>query len=128
MIRRPPISTRTYTLFPYTTLFRAEPMAQTRKLWADCRVADDRNGAMTGGEALAADSQRRERENGECELLRFSCASKSDDATAIAFGPRLTPELSRDRKSVVLGTRVAVTVDHGGRGRRKNKKENNQTG
>src|SRR3546814_6616980 len=24
MIRRPPISTRTYTLFPYTTLFRAD--------------------------------------------------------------------------------------------------------
>src|SRR3546814_2056338 len=24
MIRRPPISTRTYTLFPYTTLFRSE--------------------------------------------------------------------------------------------------------
>src|SRR3546814_18505091 len=25
MIRRPPISTRTYTLFPYTTLFRSLP-------------------------------------------------------------------------------------------------------
>src|SRR3546814_10598306 len=24
MIRRPPISTRTYTLFPYTTLFRSD--------------------------------------------------------------------------------------------------------
>src|SRR3546814_3937001 len=27
MIRRPPISTRTDTLFPYTTLFRSEPSA-----------------------------------------------------------------------------------------------------
>src|SRR3546814_15295742 len=27
MIRRPPISTRTYTLFPYTTLFRSSPSA-----------------------------------------------------------------------------------------------------
>src|SRR3546814_5220888 len=25
MIRRPPRSTRTYTLFPYTTLFRSDP-------------------------------------------------------------------------------------------------------
>src|SRR3546814_16207476 len=25
MIRRPPVSTRTYTLFPYTTLFRSLP-------------------------------------------------------------------------------------------------------
>src|SRR3546814_5256131 len=26
MIRRPPRSTRTYTLFPYTTLFRSDPL------------------------------------------------------------------------------------------------------
>src|SRR3546814_1718449 len=30
MIRRPPRSTRTDTLFPYTTLFRSEPAAQHR--------------------------------------------------------------------------------------------------
>src|SRR3546814_10217190 len=28
MIRRPPRSTRTYTLFPYTTLFRSRPSAR----------------------------------------------------------------------------------------------------
>src|SRR3546814_5767421 len=28
MIRRPPRSTRTYTLFPYTTLFRSKPARQ----------------------------------------------------------------------------------------------------
>src|SRR3546814_6767952 len=28
MIRRPPISTRTDTLFPYTTLFRSSPLAR----------------------------------------------------------------------------------------------------
>src|SRR3546814_9483154 len=30
MIRRPPRSTRTYTLFPYTTLFRSERMKKRR--------------------------------------------------------------------------------------------------
>src|SRR3546814_15539768 len=30
MIRRPPRSTRTDTLFPYTTLFRSDPPARTR--------------------------------------------------------------------------------------------------
>src|SRR3546814_4877633 len=30
MIRRPPRSTRTYTLFPYTTLFRSAPTASQR--------------------------------------------------------------------------------------------------
>src|SRR3546814_4955500 len=29
MIRRPPRSTRTDTLFPYTTLFRSEPLAES---------------------------------------------------------------------------------------------------
>src|SRR3546814_3233700 len=33
MIRRPPISTRTYTLFPYTTLFRAgEVLSEKRHI------------------------------------------------------------------------------------------------
>src|SRR3546814_3393293 len=32
MIRRPPRSTRTDTLFPYTTLFRSELIAQLREL------------------------------------------------------------------------------------------------
>src|SRR3546814_12842556 len=40
MIRRPPRSTRTDTLFPYTTLFRSA-LAQTRKVdVADAAVAD----------------------------------------------------------------------------------------
>src|SRR3546814_4513446 len=32
MIRRPPRSTRTDTLFPYTTLFRSEPALRLRRL------------------------------------------------------------------------------------------------
>src|SRR3546814_18618249 len=35
MIRRPPRSTRTYTLFPYTTLFRAANDLKARKGWAE---------------------------------------------------------------------------------------------
>src|SRR3546814_5178625 len=39
MIRRPPRSTRTDTLFPYTTLFRSQPTGQFFKLnQADCRL------------------------------------------------------------------------------------------
>src|SRR3546814_10467442 len=36
MIRRPPRSTRTSTLFPYTTLFRSLP---ARRIYAECRSA-----------------------------------------------------------------------------------------
>src|SRR3546814_13991351 len=44
MMRRPPISTRTYTLFPYTTLFRSDRAPPMRHLVIDsaseaCSVA-----------------------------------------------------------------------------------------
>src|SRR3546814_17997223 len=37
MIRRPPRSTRTDTLFPYTTLFRSVEAARTREVGKACR-------------------------------------------------------------------------------------------
>src|SRR3546814_17977999 len=39
MIRRTPRSTRTYTLFPYTTLFRSAPECRKRPLVVDRRRA-----------------------------------------------------------------------------------------
>src|SRR3546814_19795109 len=53
MIRRPPRSTRTDTLFPYTTLFRSE---------IDLRRGPD--AAFIGGDIIAVDRGRR-REAGE---------------------------------------------------------------
>src|SRR3546814_10534962 len=42
MIRRPPRSTRTDTLFPYTTLFRSAGLAAHRRLARfDARIAED---------------------------------------------------------------------------------------
>src|SRR3546814_12898276 len=38
MIRRPPLSTRTDTLFPYTTLFRSPGNMWLRSLIAECRA------------------------------------------------------------------------------------------
>src|SRR3546814_4141232 len=35
MIRRPPRSTRTYTLFPYTTLFRSSDLGRSRTFQAE---------------------------------------------------------------------------------------------
>src|SRR3546814_4978661 len=49
MIRRPPRSTRTDTLFPYTTLFRS-PRDDERR--ADRRTVDD----LAGGGAMMAES------------------------------------------------------------------------
>src|SRR3546814_9380822 len=41
MIRRPPRSTRTDTLFPYTTLFRSQTAVCVRRTWRDRAVAGD---------------------------------------------------------------------------------------
>src|SRR3546814_19459834 len=41
MLRRPPRSTRTYTLFPYTTLFRSDPLDLVEAVEGDDRVAAD---------------------------------------------------------------------------------------
>src|SRR3546814_11622438 len=43
MIRRPPRSTRTDTLFPYTTLFRSHLREAARQLGEDARHDDQRN-------------------------------------------------------------------------------------
>src|SRR3546814_18197189 len=41
MIRRPPISTRTYTLFPYTTLFRSKGEFEvSRSMEPGCDLGD----------------------------------------------------------------------------------------
>src|SRR3546814_1988437 len=52
MIRRPPRSTRTDTLFPYTTLFRAEPQLDLRIIGGDDDVARFRHEGVAD---LAAD-------------------------------------------------------------------------
>src|SRR3546814_15200958 len=44
MIRRPPRSTRTDTLFPYTTLFRSPDEARIGLEAAGFKVSDDRSG------------------------------------------------------------------------------------
>src|SRR3546814_19635620 len=61
MIRRPPRSTRTDTLFPYTTLFRSARAHRIFGLAADARdriaqrrgIAPDREGAVDVGDRIA---------------------------------------------------------------------------
>src|SRR3546814_14172531 len=53
MIRRPPRSTRTDTLFPYTTLFRSRPEARTNDA-----VANDAREAVVHGAAPARAARR----------------------------------------------------------------------
>src|SRR3546814_7004081 len=66
MIRRPPGSTRTDTLFPYTTLFRAWRSRTGRGQGRACRrcraVAGDRGGCRVLGAGRAARCRRDQRD------------------------------------------------------------------
>src|SRR3546814_10374175 len=53
MIRRPPISTRTDTLFPYTTLFRS-PRCKPWTTPQDCRIRNTTNNWLNGRAAWPA--------------------------------------------------------------------------
>src|SRR3546814_13448876 len=68
MIRRPPRSTRTDTLFPYTTLFRSErhtpkPKGQDASGKRQRHAAEDQNG-IAGGAKSAVEQQEDQRETG----------------------------------------------------------------
>src|SRR3546814_13819655 len=123
MIRRPPRSTRTDTLFPYTTLFRSlERIGEfCKEVGAD--ADDDREhhhfdaGAdhvaehALGKEAGAVpERDGHEDEAGEASQLELENADEH------------LHRQDEDRKSVVEGKSVAVRVDLGGRRVMKTKK------
>src|SRR3546814_1892926 len=58
MIRRPPRSTRTDTLFPYTTLFRSSPRAQDRYLLLVTRLTVDSCISMASATVLSVSGFR----------------------------------------------------------------------
>src|SRR3546814_12988261 len=118
MIRRPPRSTRTDTLSPYTTLFRsremmAEPCRRLAKL------------ARTRSTSITFMGRR----NSLVDILGAVAANLATDRRGMHADPlcnaRLAlcgahPSLRRrrspaDRKSVVKGKSVSVRVDLGGR-------------
>src|SRR3546814_9047823 len=85
MIRRPPRSTRTDTLFPYTTLFRSPNTDQTTywnqtagRTWAEAQEPLDRQLAPLGRaamNALTAMHSRSEEHTSELQsLMRISYA------------------------------------------------------
>src|SRR3546814_13904106 len=102
MIRRPPSSTRTDTLCPYTTLFRS---------W--------RSGAL-GRRRLDSSQQTRlgpldvapVRSMGTLHVAGGECV---DHLAVLAVRYREAAALHQDRKSAGSGKRVSVRVDLGGR-------------
>src|SRR3546814_17879409 len=75
MIRRPPRSTRTDTLFPYTTLFRSalivglrEDLRETVRLGAEDMLQAQSVGTVGVAHAQACDGRQR-----DFEIIRIKC-------------------------------------------------------
>src|SRR3546814_1311074 len=84
MIRRPPISTRTDTRFPYTTLFRSprpSPRSDRPRLWIAhlSRHVLDRAAGAVAGRVSEHDSRRRRARAGLPTAVR---GSRSEEHTS----------------------------------------------
>src|SRR3546814_18117170 len=80
MIRRPPRSNRTDTLFPYTTLFRSLPRA---------------TGARDDADAAVADAERLENLEADADLVLGLCRQRDADSVA---DPEPQPAADPDRR------------------------------
>src|SRR3546814_19224076 len=109
MIRRPPRSTRTDTLFPYTTLFRSHARISTGQ-----RVLEP-----SAGKAALASAARNAGSDVTCVELQPGFAHElrvihgfADAIEGVFLA--LDPAHYADKKSVVVGNSVSVRVDIGG--------------
>src|SRR3546814_11601019 len=107
MIRRPPRSTRTDTLFPYTTLFRSRHAPAVATLWP---------------RLLSRRRQRRSRRRHARPYPGSHWRRHYRLHSAPCLWPRRCAAGTADRKSVVLGKSVSERVDLGGRRILKKKK------
>src|SRR3546814_13993243 len=99
MIRRPPRSTRTDTLFPYTTLFRSVLGRQQREAGGQVGGGQQRRAAAGGVDEHAADE--------ELSALGDAGEGEGDDFLVVGRGEadddlhRELGGIAADRKSVV---------------------------
>src|SRR3546814_17499223 len=122
MTRRPPRSTRTDTLFPYTTLFRSKPqcvqLAQmVFRVLARLRQLPFQPAVPFQPLAVVAVELQ------QLVVLHSQCLvglAQGDSSSVGSAGKRGTPPRARssrtwiDGKSAVEGTRGSVSVKHGG--------------
>src|SRR3546814_13132004 len=125
MIRRPPRSTRTDTLFPYTTLFRSGPLvgARSRAVLLPARRSR-RDDPRSRRKRDARDGRQFRPCSGDRSGARRNRgAGPAADAGAARPVSRRRSDPGKDRNSVVLGKRVAEGVDLGGGRNHKKKKK-----
>src|SRR3546814_20362224 len=127
MIRQPPRSTRTDTLFPYTTLFRSRPTHRASR----CRPEPPRSWRAPSRRRRRARRSGRGAGDSSSGKLAFLGNTRRIDVTAAGcrvplsvrhelveglsfFAKSRSRAVLRDSKSVVMGERESVRVDLGG--------------
>src|SRR3546814_5434816 len=83
MIRRPPRSTRTDTLFPYTTLFRSADLRQAEP------VAEQRQQHLRIEEAAAVEQRKDEIRIGRVEQCGIAVGDRQGDPQPLQYLPHL---------------------------------------
>src|SRR3546814_14570004 len=138
MIRRPPRSTRTYTLFPYATPFRSARPDQSPRPPSKCdRCRRPAFRCCTGGKRrlrrewrnrrAGSGSRTRPRSAAEAQSQTHACPNHFIQETQNKFpqnaGKSPRPLTRRDRKSVVQGKSESGRAALGGRRLIKKKKK-----
>src|SRR3546814_20309088 len=138
MIRRPPRSTRTDTLFPYTTLFRSfgdkDPIDKVIAIGANrfkvIGVFSDKGDAIIGpGDRFCLIPISKAEQLEASENTSYTITVMADNPQMIEGTIGEATGLLRnirDRQSVVKGKSVSVRVDLGGRRVIKKKKKKTQ--
>src|SRR3546814_9820108 len=106
MIRRPPRSTRTDTLFPYTTLFRSRRLPSQAGLGAgnvDIRQRPERADPVSGQRHVPADHL--------AQGLQSRC-QRHEEPLRNSGDPRLTAEMLRGMRKVLLLGDVVRSEEH----------------
>src|SRR3546814_16468151 len=139
MIRRPPRSTRTDTLFPYTTLFRSHDHGGGRRSQPRSRLRFGKSGVQAG--RLRAPPQSSARSNafisaGRLPASVLNALRNASPTPSPARGRRtgdhrepIGLRLGARSERVVSGKSVSVRVDLGGSRiltKKQNNKQNNQ--
>src|SRR3546814_16898051 len=128
MIRRPPRSTLTDTLFPYTTLFRSLLRSGNRPQRQD--LGDQPPAGLIFGQGGSPDLRWRDRRNPARRAIPRRARKRPSRNRLYGWPDAAFPHpvgrrrclARRDRKSVVWGKGVSVRVSSGGRGFIKKKK------
>src|SRR3546814_17035460 len=106
MIRRPPRSTRTYTLFPYTTLFRSKVLHRGDEFAVGRRAAKFSRGCAGNGvfdRNSAVDADSHVTELRELPGIRVG--------SAVLQGPRATVEATKPRVRARQNRTTSVNAD-----------------